>query len=584
MAKLSTPAIDSVNKNSISSPGDFQNYDQQAIAKFYSRRPFQVLSRIFSIIYFAVGFVIALAWDRRTKSEDAKLPERAIQLRRIITTLGPTYIKVGQALSTRPDLVRADFLEELTKLQDQLPAFPNPQAFAILEAELDRPLNQIYRQISADPVAAASLGQVYKATLLTGEEVAIKIQRPNLVPLITLDLYVLRIAARWISPFLPLNLGKDLDAIVDEFGIKLFEEIDYVNEAKNAERFAAYFHDDPDVIAPGMFHQFSSRRVLTMEWINGIKLTNIDQIQAAGLNTDKLVRIGVMSGLRQLLEFGFFHADPHPGNLFATYDGKMAYIDFGMMDQLDLETKENLVDSVVHLINRDYEQLGNDYVRLGFLRPNEQMAPIVAALESVLGDIMSEKVGDFNFKVVTDRFSKIMYEYPFSLPAKFALIIRSVVTQEGVALSLNPDFKIVQVAYPYIARRLLTDESQSLRQRLLEVLFKNDKFQWARLENLIAIAKSDGEFDIMPTAKLGMQYLLSTEGDFLRRKLILILTEDNRLHISEVQHLWKLLQVDLQPSVIWNLAVSGIRESLPNIPKAIAAAIPFAAFLPGINS
>lgn len=563
------------------SPATFSQYDRELIGKYYRRRPLQVLWRLVSVLFVSLGFVIGLAWDRSTKSEGTQLPRRARQLRRIITDLGPTYIKVGQALSTRPDLVRADFLEELTKLQDQLPAFSNSQAFTIIETELGKPLNQVYRQISPNPVAAASLGQVYKGNLLTGEEVAIKVQRPNLVPLITLDLYVLRLLASWIAPWLPLNLGTDLGSIVDEFGIKLFEEIDYINEAKNADRFSAYFADDPQVIAPRIYHQFSTRRVLTMEWINGIKLTNVDQIQAAGLDTDELVRIGVMSGLRQLLEFGFFHADPHPGNLFATYDGKMAYIDFGMMDQLDLATKENLVDSVVHLINRDYEQLGNDYVKLGFLRPNEQMQPIVAALESILGDIMTEKVSDFNFKVVTDRFSKIMYEYPFALPAKFALIIRSVVTQEGVALSLNPDFKIVQVAYPYVARRLLTDESPSLRQRLLEVLFKDGKFQWARLENLLSIAQADRGFDLMPTAKLGMQHLFSQEGDYLRRKLVLILTEDNRLHLEEVQRLWQMLQIDL-PKTLWDLAISGVRE---NLPKAIVAAIPLAnLIMPGGNS
>lgn len=305
--------------------------------------------------------------------------------------------------------------------------------------------------------------------------------------------------------------------------------------------------------------------MLTLEWIDGIKLTDVDKIKQAGLDRDSLVRIGVMAGLRQLLEFGFFHADPHPGNLFATYDGKMAYIDFGMMDQLDLQTKEQLVDSVVHLINKDYEQLGQDYVNLGFLQPDTDLAPIVSALEQVFQDILNEKVKDFNFKVVTDRFSKVMYEYPFCLPAKFALIIRSVITQEGVALSLNPDFKIVQVAYPYVAKRLLTDESESLRRRLLEILFKNDRFQWHRLENLLTIARSDGELDIIPTAHSGIRYLLSEEGRYIRNRILFALTEDNRLHISEVYRLWELVKPEVNFS--WQI-----------VPKAIAALVPFTLF------
>jgi predicted unusual protein kinase regulating ubiquinone biosynthesis (AarF/ABC1/UbiB family) len=557
----------------------WQKYDPQAISQHYNRRPWLAIWRIISIVYLFLGFFVGLNWDKFTKHEVKNRAKRAQHLRQIITKLGPTYIKVGQALSTRPDLIRADFLEELVKLQDQLPAFSTPQARQIIERELGQPIQEVYKSFSLTPVAAASLGQVYKATLLTGEEVAIKVQRPNLVPTITLDLYVIRKLVTWISPFLPLNLGQNLDSVVDEFGVKLFEEIDYVNEATNAERFASYFASDRQVKVPVIYRRFSTRYVLTMEWINGIKLTDTAAIKAAGLDTDELVKIGVLAGMRQLLEFGFFHADPHPGNLFATFDGRMAYIDFGMMDQLDLSTKEQLVDSVVHLINKDYKQLGQDYVNLGFLPPNIEMMPIVTALEAVLGDIMSEKVGDFNFKVVTDRFSNLMYTYPFCLPAKFALIIRSVITQEGVALSMNPEFRIVQVAYPYVAQRLLTDESTSLRRRLLEVLFKDDKFQWARLENLIAIAKSDQSFDLIPTASLGLKYLFSSEGQLLRQRLIMAITEDDRLHFSEVQRLWQLISVDLEPSKIWNAAIS--RLNFAAIPKAIAAFVPVAL---GLNS
>ncbi len=552
-----------------------KGYDAKAIAQYYNRRPWLVIWRILIVIYMFLSFILGLGWDKITGQEFPK--RRASQLRRIITKLGPTYIKVGQALSTRPDLIRADFLEELVKLQDQLPAFSTVEAYAIIERELGQPIPQVYATISKQPIAAASLGQVYKATLLTGEEVAIKVQRPNLIPLLTLDLFVIRTAVSWLAPLLPLNLGRNLDGVVDEFGSKLFEEIDYINEAKNAERFAAYFADDRQVKVPVIYRRFSTRFVLTLEWINGIKLTDTAAIKAAGLNTDELVKIGVLAGMRQLLEFGFFHADPHPGNLFATYDGKMAYIDFGMMDQLELNTKEQLVDSVVHLINKDYEQLGQDYINLGFLSPDIDMMPIVAALEVVLGDIMAEKVGDFNFKIVTDRFSSLMYTYPFCLPAKFALIIRSVITQEGVALSMNPDFKIVQVAYPYVARRLLTDESSTLRQRLVEVLFKDGKFQWARLENLIAIAKSDDKFDLVPTARMGAQFLFSTEGRFLRQRILLALTEDNRLHVSELQRLWQLVSVDLEPTKLWDAAIGSLR-----LPSAIAALIPIS-IIPSIN-
>ena len=297
-----------------------------------------------------------------------------------------------------------------------------------------------------------------------------------------------------MAPWLPLNLGHELTLIVDEFGSKLFEEVDYLNEGRNAEKFAANFQDEPLVKVPTIYWRYTSAHVLTMEWINGFKLTDTEQVKQAGLATNDLVEIGVSAGLRQLLEFGFFHADPHPGNLFAMPDGRMAYIDFGMTDQLDLETKETLVDAVVHLINRDYTDLAKDFVKLGFLTPDVDVRPIVPALETVFADAIGASVVDFNFKSVTDKFSEVMYEYPFRVPAKFALIIRSLVTQEGLALSLDPDFKIVEIAYPYVARRLLSAETTSLRRRLIEVLFKDGRFQWQRLENLLLIARSGRKF------------------------------------------------------------------------------------------
>lgn len=418
----------------------------------------------------------------------------------------------------------------------------------------------MFSQISPAPVAAASLGQVYRGRLHSGEEVAVKVQRPNLLPVLTLDLYLMRWAAGWLAPWLPLNLGHDLTLIVDEFGTKLFEEIDYLNEGGNAEKFALNFTGEPSVKVPAIYWHYTSTRVLTLEWINGFKLTDTQSIREAGLETDELIQVAVQAGLQQLLEHGFFHADPHPGNLFAMPDCRMAYIDFGMMDQLDELTKETLVDAIVHLVNKDYTDIAEDLVKLGFLTPETDIRPIVPALEAVLGNAIGQSVGNFNFKSITDAFSDLMYEYPFRVPAKFALIIRSLVTQEGIALSLNPNFKIVEVAFPYVARRLLTGETPQFRRRLLNVLFKDGKFQWQRLENLIAIARSDNSFDLLPTAQLGLQYFLSNEGQFLRQQLLLALTEDDRLHTQEVQRIWNLVKDDLKPTRLFNAAIGALSE------------------------
>lgn len=537
-----------------------RRYDPQAIANYYRQRPWLVIRRALKIVWLFAGFLLGLQLDETVGNTEANKYERANQLREILTKLGPTYIKVGQALSTRPDLIKKDFLEELIKLQDQLPPFDNQLAMRIIETQLDRSIDEIYQQISPQPIAAASLGQVYKARLHTGEEVAVKVQRPNLLPVLTLDLYLMRWAATWMEPWLPVNLGHNLTIVVDEFGVKLFEEIDYQNEGRNAEKFAANFQDDPTVKVPLIYWRYSSHKVLTLEWINGIKLTDIEGIKAAGLDRDNLIRVGVVSGLRQLLEFGFFHADPHPGNLFVLRDGRMAFIDFGMMDQLTQHTKETIAGSVVHLINKDYLALTQDFVELGFLTPDIDISPIIPALDRVLGNAIGESVGNFNFKTITDEFSELMFQYPFRVPAQFSLIIRSLVTQEGVALSLNPNFKIVEIGYPYVAKRLLNGETPEMRRRLLEVILKDGKLQWHRLENMLGIARSEGNFDIIPTAQLGLQFLMSAEGQSIRNQIIMALTEDDRLPIAEVQQLWNLFKDELQPAKLFNVALGAIGE------------------------
>jgi predicted unusual protein kinase regulating ubiquinone biosynthesis (AarF/ABC1/UbiB family) len=535
-------------------------YDPQLICRYYRWRLPQVIGRALAILWPFLWFVLCLRWDQLWGHTDRNVGRRSVQLRKLLTDLGPTFIKVGQALSTRPDLVRKDYLEELTQLQDQLPPFPSEQAFARIESELGRPIAEIFAQISPEPVAAASLGQVYKAQLHSGEWVAVKVQRPHLREQLSLDLYLIRWASTWLGPWLPLNLGSTLTAVVDEFGRKLFEEIDYLHEGRNCERFAEYFRDDPDVYVPRIFWAYSSRRVLTLEWIDGIKLTDVERIRAANLEVKQLVRIGVVAALKQLLEYGFFHADPHPGNLFALTDGRMAYIDFGMMDQLTEEMKEYLVDALVHLVDRDYNALIDDFVHLGFLQPDVSRQELIRALEKVLADVLTQEVGNFNFKTATDQFSDLMYRYPFQVPSHFALVIRSLVTQEGVALSLYPQFRIVGVAYPYVAKRLLTDESPRIRQRLLQVLIKDGKFRWNRLENLIQIARSDGELDWLPTAQMGLRYLMSEEARDLRRQLVLSLTEDDRLHFEELQRLWRLISPELSPAYLWQATL----RSLPS--------------------
>jgi predicted unusual protein kinase regulating ubiquinone biosynthesis (AarF/ABC1/UbiB family) len=494
-------------------------YDPAAIAAQYRHRLFQVIARAIVIFWTFFVFVFGLWVDKITGQLGSNQSARAEQIRQILTNLGPAYIKIGQALSTRPDLVPPSYLEELTKLQDQLPPFPNEIAFQFIEEELgDRP-EVIYAEITANPIAAASLGQVYKAKLRSGETVAVKVQRPGLAQLITLDLYIIRGLAiaicRWVK-----GIRSDLVGIMDEFGGRIFEEMDYTQEGRNAERFAQLYGHVSEIYVPRIYWQYTNRRVLTMEWINGVKLTQALEATAQGIDTAYMVEVGVQCSLLQLLEHGFFHADPHPGNLLAMPGGKLAYLDFGMMSEVKPYQRYGLIEAVVHLVNRDFEGLAKDYVSLEFLTPDTDLRPIIPALANVFEDALGASVASLNFKSITDQLSQLMYDFPFRVPAYYALIIRSLVTLEGIAINVDPEFKVLSKAYPYIAKRLLTDQSPELRASLEDLLFKDGTFRWNRLENLLLNARDSQDYDINRALDQAIAFIFSERGEFIRERLV----------------------------------------------------------------
>ncbi len=498
---------------------EVQRYDAEAIAAHYRRRPWQVWTRTLNIVLTFLGFALGIWFDQRIGRAKQNQPYRAAQLREILTRLGPAYIKIGQALSTRPDLVPPDYLEELTRLQDQLPPFPNEIAFQFIEEELGARPEQIYAELSPNPIAAASLGQVYKGKLKTGEEVAVKVQRPGLAERITLDLYILRTLAAWAMRNIK-RIRSDLVGIMDEFGARIFEEMDYTQEGQNAEHFNRLYGKLPDIYVPRIYWEYTNRRVLTMEWINGVKLIHPAEIRAMGVDAAYLVELGVECSLRQLLEHGFFHADPHPGNLLATPEGKLAYLDFGMMSEVKPAQRYGLIEAIVHLVNRDFDALAQDYVKLEFLTPETDLAPIIPALADVFNNVLGASVAEMNFKSMTDQLSQLMYDFPFRVPAYYALIIRSLVTLEGIAINVDPDFKVLSKAYPYVAKRLLTDPAPELRNSLKDLLFKDGTFRWNRLENLLSNARSSQEYDLTVAIDQALNFLFSERGDYIREYLV----------------------------------------------------------------
>ncbi|NEQ67666.1 MAG: AarF/ABC1/UbiB kinase family protein, partial [Symploca sp. SIO2D2] len=494
-------------------------YDPVEIEAKYRTKKLQVFGRLVNIVWPFASFSIGIWWDRLRGKTASQERRRAIQLREILTRLGPAYIKVGQALSTRPDLVSQVYLEELALLQDQLPPFPNEVAFQFIEEELGAPPDDIYMELTSQPVAAASLGQVYKGKLKTGETVAVKVQRPGLAQRITLDVYILRSLAGWIKNRFK-QIRSDLVAIMDEFGARIFEEMNYTKEGQNAERFAQLYGHLSDIYVPQIYWEYTGRRVITMEWISGTKLTKMEEIKAQGIDAKYLIEIGVQCSLRQLLEHGFFHADPHPGNLLATNDGKLAYIDFGMMSEVKPYQRYGLLEAIVHLVNRDFENLASDYVKLEFLTPDTDLTPIVPALKNVFKDALGASVAELNFKSITDKLSALMYEYPFQVPAYYALIIRSLVTLEGIAINVEPNFKVLSKAYPYVSKRLLTDPSPRLRASLKDLLFKDDSFRWNRLENLLRNAAKSPDYELNQLLNQTLEFLFSERGAFIRERLV----------------------------------------------------------------
>ncbi|WP_050752596.1 MULTISPECIES: AarF/ABC1/UbiB kinase family protein [unclassified Synechococcus] len=496
-------------------------YDPAAITRIYAGHPQRLIRRLWQTLV-PIGLLllgIGSDWVLGLLRTPERARRRARECAELLVDLGPAFIKAGQALSTRPDIVPPVLLEELAQLQDQLPGFSSDLAMACIEEDLGAPVHAHFHSLEREPISAASLGQVHRGVLKGGQLVAVKVQRPGLREQITLDLYIVRNIAAWLNRNIGL-IRSDLVALIDELGQRVFEEMDYLNEAANAERFRELHRNNPRIAVPAIYRAATSRRVLTMEWIDGVKLTNLEAVRAMGIDPDDMVEVGVNCSLQQLLEHGFFHADPHPGNLLALEDGRLCYLDFGMMSEVSRESRTGLIQAVVHLVNRNFNKLSKDFVTLGFLSEDVNLEPIVPAFESVFSQALEMGVNRMDFKSVTDDMSGVMYRFPFRVPPYYALIIRSLVTLEGIALSVDPDFKILGAAYPYFARRLMEDPDPQLRQSLKEMLFDGDAFRWTRLENLVASAASQAQLDLDTLLDQVLDFLFSPNGGMLRNQLV----------------------------------------------------------------
>ncbi|XP_057774781.1 uncharacterized aarF domain-containing protein kinase At1g71810, chloroplastic-like isoform X2 [Salvia miltiorrhiza] len=452
-------------------------YKISKIAAIYQKKPLILLRRLLQTATTLGRWFALRYYDRITERADAMFEVRAAELRKILVQLGPAYIKIAQAVSSRPDLIPPSYLDELSLLQDRITPFSTAVAFDIIERELGLPIEALFSEISPEPVAAASLGQVYQARLRSsGKVVAIKVQRPGVRAAISLDILILRFLAGIIRTVGRFNT--DLQSVVDEWASSLFREMDYNQEAKNGVKFRQLYGSIKDVVVPEMYVDQTTGRVLTMQWIEGQKLEEVKDLY--------MIQVGVYCSFNQLLEYGFYHADPHPGNLLRTYDGKLAYLDFGMMGEFKEELRDGFIEACLHLVNRDYDALAIDFVTLGLLPPTADKEEVTKALTGVFRGAVDKGVQNISFGDLLGDLGFTMYKYKFRIPSYFSLVIRSLAVLEGIAIGSDPNYKVLGNTYPWIARKVLIGSSAKLKSSLQALLYKDGVFRIDRLESLLS--------------------------------------------------------------------------------------------------
>jgi len=423
----------------------------------------------------------------------ARLAKQATWLSKSLIDLGPTFIKIGQALGTRADLLPLAYVKELSTLQDQVPAFPTAEAFARIEVELGRGLQQCYAEIDSEPIASASLGQVYRARLSSGEEVAVKVQRPDLERIISFDIAILYRLVKLTNRFFPkANENADWEGMLREFHSTVFEEMDYVKEGRNADRFSYNFRTWRVVRVPKIYWTHTSRRVLTLEFIRGTKVIDVEGLRARRLSAVKVNRLLVRTYLKQLLEDGFFHADPHPGNLLVMDSGHLAFFDFGMVGRITPKLQSQMINAFFHVVARDVHGLGQDIINLNFLKPGVDPETVRPVVERLFKVYLNLKLGEVKFKELTYDLAEVIYEYPFRLPANFTYIMRALMTLEGIGIVTDPEFSFFETAKPYAKEFMLRREGKMFRKLIFDKLIGrengNGGIEWSRVWKLTKMA------------------------------------------------------------------------------------------------
>jgi predicted unusual protein kinase regulating ubiquinone biosynthesis (AarF/ABC1/UbiB family) len=495
------------------------------------------------LAFFASIFVAGLAWDvglrraglgrlsRRTRA--ARYRDWARRYRRLAAGLGGVWIKVGQFLSARVDVLPESVTAELAGLQDEVAPEPADRLIPVIEAELGRSLSEAFLDFERSPLASASLGQVHRARLREGTPVVVKVQRPGIEDVLAVDLAALRTVIGWLKRFRPIVKRADLDALYSEFSRTLWDEIDYIKEADNARRFADMFAEQADVRVPRVHDGHSTRRVLTLEDVYFIKVTDYAAIEAAGVARAEVAARLFRTYMHQIFEVGFFHADPHPGNLFVeALDGgrwRLVFVDFGMVGRLTPEVRAGLRDLAIGLGTRDLDRLMRAYQATGVLLPTADLDRLRQAEEALFGRLWGKSVRELmrihptEMRQFVGEFRDLMVEMPFQVPTDLIFLGRCLAILSGMCTGLDPEFNLFSELAPY-AQAMLTAEGGGMSV--------DAALEWL-LEQVRILAGLPARLDgVLGRAERGELTVTARAAPELQRQLERMTTAINRLVVA----------------------------------------------------
>lgn len=419
-------------------------------------RWFRAYVRFIRVTVLFLPFVFAYLRDRhrfllfgqgRTVGPDARR-ERAERLLDSLISLGPTFIKLGQLLSTRPDILPPIYIDVLSRLQDDVPPAPWEEARVVIESELG-PLDEHFDSFDTSAISGASLGQVYRAEV-DEQPVAVKVRRPNVEQLVETDLLAIRWTLWFVLPFIDDARAFSVRNLADEFAKTIRQEMDYHREAAMLEEIRANFLDHRSIVIPPVVGSHSSERVLTMEYIGGTKITDVDRLTEQGIDRTEVARQLQHAYFKMIIDDGVFHADPHPGNLAVKPDGTIVFYDFGMSGRVDTYLQDKIIEFYVGVINRDIDSILDSLIEVGTLSPEADRAIMGEVMEVAIEDARGHEVEQYRVQEIVRQVEESIYEFPFRLPANLALILRVATVVEGVCITLDPSYDFVAVASEYL--------------------------------------------------------------------------------------------------------------------------------------